>query len=138
MCLEVVVGDVSETPARESPSKWGTTAVAALAGAVLAGVLYAAGVEVWWLGLLLAGGVLRLAAGVAGRRTSSGRVSPAGTVAADVDTDVQAGPAVERLRTRYVEGDVSERELERRLERLLDPEPPATDDERATETATER
>ena len=84
-----------------------------LVGGGLSVAALAAGVELWWLGFLLTGVAVRLSVGLAARREAG---AGAATVGA---TGEEPNPAVRRLRERYVRGDLTETEFERRLDRAL-------------------
>lgn len=90
---------------------------ALLTGFGIAAVLYTLGVGVWWIGFPMIGGLVPLAVGLAEYYESSAERTTDTTAETDETAD-----ALERLRERYADGELSEEEFERRLERLLDTE----------------
>jgi|APHM01.1.fsa_nt_gi Predicted membrane protein len=104
--------DTTSEPGLESAA----VGAALLAGFGIAAVLYALGVGVWWIAFPMIGGLVPLAVGLAEYYESSAERDDTAT-----DTD-ETADALERLRERYAQGELTEAEFERRLERLVETE----------------
>lgn len=124
-----------DTETDDEPAPFEAVAVGAalLVGFGIAALLLALEVEAWWIGFPMIGGLVPLAVGLA-------QWYEARTDGDDAETD-ETADALERLRERYAEGELTEAEFERRLERLLETESVETarrSVDRAEETGDER
>jgi uncharacterized membrane protein len=103
---------------RETPLEAVAVGAAMTLGFGIAGTLYALGVDAWWIGFPMIGGLVPLAVGLAKQyeRTRSTRAE------AGSDDGEETADALEQLRERYARDEIGEAEFERRLERLLETE----------------
>lgn len=105
------------TEGEETPLEAVAVGAALTVGFGIAGLLYALGVGVWWIGFPMIGGLVPLAVGLAKQYERTRRTrSDAG------DREDDTADALEQLRERYARDEISEAEFERRLERLLETE----------------
>jgi Predicted membrane protein len=93
------------------PIKSVAVGAALLTGFGIAAVLLALGVEFWWIGFPMIGGLVPLAVALAGWYESDEKFNN--------DMIDETENALHRLRERYANGELTDAEFERRLERLV-------------------
>ncbi len=106
----------SEREDLDSPLESLAAGAGTLAGFTIAGVLLALNVEFWWMGFVAIGGLVPIFVGAA--RLYEERGTADRTERRDDGEDA----ALARLRERYADGEITEAEFERRVERLLETE----------------